>query len=226
MTASGGMRSRSGGWTRPLSGPRVVGVEVPPFAGRTCALHQQARLASHLAIEELHRQFGLAGRPVSEPRMRADEAVVLPDSDGCGGPLGEGGQRLRQPPLSAFGQEHPVDRLVGQRPLQLADNGAAVVGIVDPDVAHRDALSLQPLREVAHGREHQCDLLLVVPDIGGLVPHLGHQHHVSIGIQIAQGAEAVRQLIAEHQPQGARRARLGHERFSADLHRRTRGDAR
>src|SRR3546814_514998 len=52
----------------------VVRIEIPYTALRcTIRIQQKARLATHLAIEELHAQLSLATGPTGEPGPRAEE---------------------------------------------------------------------------------------------------------------------------------------------------------
>ena len=39
---------------------------------------------------------------------------------------------------------------------------------------------------MAHGRKQKCDLTLVMFDIGDLLDHLDHQHHIAFRIKIRE----------------------------------------
>ena len=178
----------------------VLGVIVPAPALRLIAVHQDARRAAHVAIEELHAQLRLARGPAAKTVVAADEAAILANLDRQPRPFRKGGQMLGQPPLAAFGHHHRFISAVVQRPGQFAGDRAAVVRIVDAHIAHIDAPPLQPLGVIAYGGEDQGQLLLVMPDIGRLVANLGHQNRVDVRVQILQRRQVVRQLIAQHQP--------------------------
>ena len=59
----------------------------------------------------------------------------------------------------------------------------------------------QFVREVAHGREKERDLLLVMADVGRLFPDLAHQHDGARGIGRLQRRQRQAQLVAEHKHQ-------------------------
>ena len=42
-----------------------------------------------------------------------------------------------------------------------------------------------------HGRKQECDLPLVMLDIGDLLDHLGHQHNIGLQLQIRQTRQAL-----------------------------------
>ena len=90
-----------------------------------------------------------------------------------------------------------------QRALQFASQRAAVARRIQRDVVHLHAALTQLRGKVAHGRQHQHDLLGMVRHITALGLHLGHQHHIALGIQALQRRQAVTQLVAQHQPQRA-----------------------
>ena len=118
--------------------------------------------------------------------MRTDEAIILAHLDRHTGRGLEGTQCRRQTPFAAFRHHHLPDGQIGQASMQFAGDRSAAVRIIDPDIANPHPAPLQTRREFAHGRKHEGQLLLVVFDIGRLVPDLGHQDHVLRRIQIAQ----------------------------------------
>ena len=84
---------------------------------------------------------------------------------------------------------------------EFVGEGTCIGGIVEPHIMHAQAFAFQLFREVAHGREDQDDLLLVVGNIGRLLRHLRHEDHVLRGIEPVKRAQGGRELIAEHQTQ-------------------------
>ena len=54
---------------------------------------------------------------------------------------------------------------------------------------------------MAHRREHQHDLLLVMPHIGRFLQHLGHQHDV-VRTEVGKRGDVAGELVAEHEAQG------------------------
>ena len=199
----------------------VLGVVVPFAADRLAVVEKDAGFATHLAIEELHPQLGLAGRPAAEAVVRADEAMIRANLHRDGGDACKGGQRLGQTPFAAFGDYNPAERLIVEGAVQFAGDGVGVGRIVDADVAHRDTARLKPQGEAAHGGEDQGDLLLVVSDVGGLVVDLGHQDDVPRRIETLQSGQTVGQLVAQHQTKPGSRSRgsLGHGHTPCSRHR-------
>ena len=59
----------------------VIRIEIPLAADRLVAVHQQAGLAAHVAVEILHAQLLAARRPGLERRRRTQEAIVGQDVD-------------------------------------------------------------------------------------------------------------------------------------------------
>jgi hypothetical protein len=160
--------------------------------------HQQAGLAAHLAIEELHHEIVARLCPGLEFQYPADEAIVGKHVDGDAespGPAVD--HRLHAP----FARLDYADRGWGVAPhraLYLAAEAAAIVGIVEPYIVDIPAFGLQFRREMPHRREDQCDLRLVVPDVGRLLRNLHHQDDGVVLRHAPERGKAVRQLIAEY----------------------------
>jgi len=131
----------------------VLSVEVPATAFGIGALHQQARLAAHLAIEILHPQLALISRPSSKTGMRTDEAPVLADIDGQSAGRGERREGFGQPDLARLGDHDAGIGVVGQGAVKFADDGLRVARGVDADIANGCAARRQPFRVGAHGGE-------------------------------------------------------------------------
>ncbi len=179
----------------------VVGIEIPLAADRLALLHEKARLPPHLPIEELHAEALAALGPAGETAARGDEAVVLADLHRQAGLRAPGLHHGADAPLARLGRDDALDRVAGQRPLQLAGEAAGVLRVIEADVIDRDPLGLQLLGEVPHRREDEDDLLLVVGHVAGLVRHLDHQHHVAGGVEAIQRRDLARQLVAEDDAQ-------------------------
>jgi hypothetical protein len=80
-----------------------------------------------------------------------------------------------------------------------------VVRIVERDVVHAHAARLQRAGKMPHGGEHKDQLFRVMLHVGAFGLHLGQQHHIPRRIQIPQRRDARRELVAEDDPEGARR---------------------
>ena len=168
----------------------VLRVEVPARPLRLVAIHQQARLASHLAIEELHAQLPLVLGPGLEPNPGADEPVIRSRLDSQANAFAPGPQPLGQPPFTALGHHDPLGPQLCDRPIQFAGYRPGITGLIDANVAHRHAPPLQPGRELPHGGEREGDLLLVMAHIGRLAHHLGHEDGVDARIEIGERGQA------------------------------------
>ena len=182
-------------------GLAVFLVEIPLAALGLVALHQQPRLAAHLAIEELHAiGFSLVS-PTGETAPRAEEAVVLADLQWETKLRGPFAHHLRHPPFAGLRGHEGVRLMRGDGAGEFAGEETRIGGVVKPHIMHADAFAFQFLGEMAHGREDQDDLLLVVRGIGRLLRDLGHEHDVLRGVEAIERAQFARELIAEHQTQ-------------------------
>ncbi len=181
----------------------VLAVVVPASADRRVVLHQHGVAAAHRAVEELHARRRASLRPVPELAQPAQEPVVVEDLHRDAGALLPAGHLVEQAPLAGGGDQHAVRTMRRHGAQHLAAQAVGVVRVVQRGVGDAYAAMPQPGCEVPHAGQHQHDLLLVVSDIGALVAHLGHQHHVADGIDVVEGGKPVGQLVAQHQAQHA-----------------------
>ena len=173
----------------------VVVVVVPLVAGGLVAVHHQAGLASHLAIEILHPQRLAPLGPVLEILVGGDEAVVLKLRDLERRVVQSGDQ----PPFAGFCRQHlPRTVLVGAAQ-ELTGDAAGVVGVVELGIGDVPAVVPEAAGELAHGGENQGDLLGMVADIGRLVRDLGHDDHVPVLVRLAERGDGFGQLVAQDQ---------------------------
>ena len=196
--------------------PAVLGVEVPAPAGGRVAVHQDAGVAAHGAVEEFEAELlgrvgalarALLPRPFPEPVEGADEAVVVADGDRQAGERFPTAHVLQHAPLAGVGADDARGAVARGGPRHLARERAGVALVLQPDVLHAHAAGGQGAGEVAHGGEHQRDLLLVVADVGAFGPHLGEQHDVGFGVEVPQRRQGAGTLVAQHHTQ-----RPGHVR--------------
>ena len=80
---------------------------------------------------------------------------------------------------------------------QFGTDRPAGVGIIIGGIGDRPAIVAKLLREMAHGREQEGDLLAMVADIGRLVADLGHDHDVAVTVGGGQRRQRRRQLVAQ-----------------------------
>jgi hypothetical protein len=76
-----------------------------------------------------------------------------------------------------------------ERPAQFAGERTRIASIVKLDVVQRQALGTQGLGKVAHRREHEDELLLVMGRILGFIAHLSHEHNITRVVHVAQGTD-------------------------------------
>lgn len=201
MIASGeAARARGGDVARQWLS--VVVVEVPlPARGLVGAVHQQAGGAPHLTIEELHSQLFPPLRPGPETIKAAQEARILADLHRQPSGLLPAAHILRHTPFPGMGAEDARGAQRRRGAGDLAGERVGVRGIVEPAVLHPYAARTQAVGEMAHRREHQHDLLLVVADIGAFAAHLGHQHDIARRVEPLQRRHFIRALVAQHDSQ-------------------------
>ena len=104
---------------------------------------------------------------------------------------------LTHAPLARF---HYADEARGvpfDRAGDLAGEAARISLIVQPHVIDRPSGIAQFLGEVPHGGEDQGDLLLVMLDVGRLVPDLHHQDDGIVLGPPADRGKIARQLVAK-----------------------------
>ena len=87
---------------------------------------------------------------------------------------------------------------------QVGDDGLAVLRIVQAQVDDPVSFLAQRFGEGAHGREKSQKLLEVMPDVVGFLANL-HQDVDHRRIHAAEPGVAGIELVAQDQPQGARR---------------------
>ena len=180
----------------------VVGIEVPDAAGGShvsfgIALHQEAGLAAHCAVEILHGEVLAVVREGAEIGVAGDQAGVWEEAHGAGQAALPFDQRLLHAPFARLGDAHfaRVMALAGAR--YLAGEAAGVGGVVEAHVIDLPAFGAQFRSEMAHRREDQHDLLLVVTHIGRLVPYLHHQDRGLTGGEAFETGESEGELVAE-----------------------------
>ncbi len=189
-----GVRHRKPG----LRGLPVLLVEVPLPAGRLVPLHEESRLAAHVAIEVFHAQLLAAVRPRLEFLSRGDEAVIVRDLDGASQSRRPAAHHLQDAPLVRCGDGH-AGRLVQRNGAgDFAREASRRAGLVQAAIIYSPALGAKLVGEVAHAREHQRDLLLVVQDVGCFFHHLAHQNDVAGFVGLTERGQSRRELIPEH----------------------------
>ena len=65
-----------------------------------------------------------------------------------------------------------------QGALNLTGKTARILVFVELYVVDRPAILRQVLSEMAHGREDESDLLLVMSNVGGFLGQFAHQHDI------------------------------------------------
>ena len=162
---------------------------VVPFAAfGLITLHQQASLAAHFAVEELHPiGFSVLG-PLCKPLARAEEPIIIANlkrNANLGGPTSH---HICDPPFSGLGRNDAIRLMQGDGAGQLSAKGSAIGRIVEGNIVNLKTLLPKGLCKVAHGRKDQDNLLLMMGDIAGLLLDLGHKNDVMGRIDPIKGA--------------------------------------
>ena len=186
---------------RQIGGFTVFRVIIPFAANRLTTLHQHIMMAAHLAIEELHAQLLAPLGPRFEHAGRGHEPVIGTNLDGeskLGLPVLH---RRQHPVLTGRGDDQPVGAMAGNGARHFAGETAAVAGIIKADVVDRDALGAKLFGKMAHRGKQEGHLALVMTDIGDLLDHLGHQHHIIRLVQIGKAGQPAAQLVTKDKPE-------------------------
>ncbi len=179
----------------------IIGVVVPLAAlGLAIVVQEQAVAAAHLPVEVFHAQLLATLRPGGEVVAGTEKAAVLEHADRHAQPRLPARQDIGEARLPGLtdAQRRRAGGIEGLPGSGLEAFHAVLVG----DVAHRVAGVAQGIAEVAHGREDQGDLVPVVSHVGGLLGHLGQEHHVALARRGGEGGVGERKLVAEDQGQG------------------------
>ena len=177
----------------------VLLVVVPFPAGRLAVvLHQETGALAHLAIEMLHCQMVAIFGPTAKIGDRAKIAVVGQYLDVAIELVGPFGDRLIETPFAGLDDVN-LARIVSLNSAgDLSGKAVGVVLVGQFDIIDVPAVLAQFVCEVAHGREDQDDLLLVMFDVGRLVPHLRHQDDGVVLRAPAQRSKRSGKLVAEN----------------------------
>ncbi len=167
------------------------------FALGLVAIHQQPGLAAHLAVEIFHAQRIAAFRPVAKFGDAGDETVVGEDNYFAVELVGPFLDGLLHPPFARFHHVDAARIMAVDSAGDFAGEAAGIAGIVQLHVINCPAGIAQFAGEVAHRREDQRDLLLVVFDVGCLFPDLHHQDDGIILRAPPDRREVSRQLVAQ-----------------------------
>jgi hypothetical protein len=189
-------------WNSTCRKPLAIRPVIVPFAAcRLIAFHEEPMFAPHLAIKMFHPPAAAPGSPGSEPRTAREEAMIGTDFDRL---AGEGSPAIDQrldAPFRRF-RYHNADRAMPRNgALDLGCEAAGIVGRVEPYIVDFQTALAERLGEVAHRRQHQNDLLLVMPDVGVFFHHLHHQDGVTACIEVVQRGQVQRQLVSENNSQ-------------------------
>jgi hypothetical protein len=75
-----------------------------------------------------------------------------------------------------------------ERPAEFSCERAGIAFIIETHVVDTDTGGAKRFRKVAHRRENQDDLLLMMPHVGRFLVHLNHENDIAVAIDVAQGA--------------------------------------
>ena len=136
-----------------LCGLAVVRIEIPfPALGRI-AVHQQAGLAPHLAIEILHAQLLAPVGPAFELGPRAHKTVVVQNVYRQAEAAGPSFHVVPDTPFPGFRHHNAFGIVAADGPFHLTGKRARVARVINPHVVHRPPLAAQTRREVGAWRK-------------------------------------------------------------------------
>ncbi len=182
---------------RHITGGRlaIVVIIVPLVPRRFVALHQQARLAPHVAVKILHPQRFTPLGPSLELRMAGDEPVIGQDMRLDRRVL----QLLDQPPLARLGTDHPDCPGFLCASQQLAYDRPCIVGIIQPRIMNIPPILTEFMGKFAHRSKEKRDLLGVMPHVFRFFGNLCHHDNIAALVRLFQCRKPMRELIPQHQ---------------------------
>ena len=190
------------GWNSTCRKPLAVRPVIVPFAARwLIAFHEEPMFAPHLAIKMFHPPAAAPGSPDSEPRTAREEAMIGTDFHRRAGECFPAFDHRLDAPFRRFRHYNAARAMPRNGALDLGCEAAGIVGRVEPYIVDRQTALPERLREVAHRRKHQHDLLLVMPDVGVFLHHLHHQDGVTAWTEVLQRGQLQRQLVTENNSQ-------------------------
>jgi len=195
-------RRSAGSGGLPGQGLAILGVEVPlPALGVADGVEQHAVASPQRAVEMLEQPLLAAGEDLGRLAARGVEVAAGNAAAGNGLALGPVIQLGVEPPLIGLLPFEGAGAVVGDQGVEVGRQALAVAGIVDRDMAHAVAGSLELAREVAHRREDRDHLLRVVHDVVGLLAHF-QQEVDDVGPGLAVPVVLRVELVAQDEAQG------------------------
>ena len=177
----------------------VLLVEVPFAALGLFAVHEQAGLAAHFAVEVFHAQFLAALGPSPELFAGADEARIGTDFERHAEAATPGLHIVEHAPFAGLGDGETLRLVNLDGALHFACETAAITVAIEGSIVDAPAELAEFVREVAHGGEQKRDFLLVVRDVGCFLHHFAHEDEIARRIAAAEARDRGRQLIAQYQ---------------------------
>ena len=176
-------------------------VEVEGASRGALALHQEAGLPPHLAVEELHPELPAPLRPLPELRGRAQEVPVGQDLETRDGRE----QFLLHPPLARLDDDDPL----GAEPVHGLRELGPEGRLGELDVRDVAAVGAEIVAEVAHRREEERDARLVRPDLLALRGDLRHEDPVAFRVEAVERRRRGVELVPEDDDEGSRVSQRG-----------------
>ena len=176
-------------------------VEIPFAASRLVAIHQQPRLAPHVAIEKFHAERLAPFGPIIEFAVGRNEPCISANLDRDAEHRLPCLEHCLHAPLAAFGNNDPLGRMPLDRTRDFAGKAARIVRIIERDIIDCPPRLTQRFGMVPHRRKDERDLALVMADVRGLVGHFHHQDYGVRKVCAGKRGQVERQLVTKDRDQ-------------------------
>jgi len=186
-------------------GGLVFRVEVPAPARRLAVDHQDVVPPALQAIEVLHPQGLPTLGVVAKLADGAEEMTVVAHVQRHAALPGDALQVLQDAPVARRRHHELLGPPSRERTTHLAAESPAVARAVQADIVDAASPCAEFAGEVPHGREKLDDADAARPDMRGLFPDFGHQHHVVVALEVVERARIDVQLVAQHEDEAAHR---------------------
>ena len=130
-----------------------------------------------------------------------EETMIRKDFDRRAGEVSPAIYQRLDAPFRWFRHDNAARAMSRNGASKLGCEAAGIVGRVELYIINSQTAFAERFGEVAHCRQHQYDLLLVMPDVCAFFHHLHHQDGVTAWIEGVQRRKVQRQLVSENNSQ-------------------------
>jgi hypothetical protein len=143
----------------------------------------------------------VTARPGSKPLTAREETMIRKDFDRRADEVSPAIDQRLDAPFRGFRHDNAARAMSRNGALDLGCEAAGVVGRVELYIVNCQTALAERLGEVAHCRQHQYDLLFVMPNVCVFFHDLHHQEDVTAGIEGVRCRQVQRQLVSENNSQ-------------------------